>query len=308
MSKFARAFVRSVEFAAVFSLGISAACAQGRVECSSVQSKILNSAVRYCALLPASYDASAPAKQAHAQEVRRFPVVYYLHGLGDSERSLVNSGGWNLIQDLSEQHKIADFLIVTPQGERTFYINSLDGRTRYGDFFIREFIPAIERRYRIRAERSARGIMGISMGGYGALRFAFAYPQMFVSVSAHSPALLPESPESLNGAMNSGMRQIGVLGEVFGNPIDARFWRENSPFVLARQNASLIGKLKIYFDCGTEDEYGFDRGTRRLHELLDAQKIKHEFHLYPGNHNLVYFLQHLGASIEFHSHAFEARQ
>ena len=144
------------------------------------------------------------------------------------------------------------------------------------------------------------------MGGFGALRFAFAHPQMFVSVSAHSAALLPESPESLDGLMNSGSRQTNVLGDVFGNPIDPRFWRQNSPLVLARQNAATIAKLKIYFDCGTEDDYGFDRGARKLHDLLDAEKIKHEFHLYPGNHNLVYFLQHLGASIEFHSHAFEA--
>jgi S-formylglutathione hydrolase FrmB len=282
----------------------SAAWAQGRIECGSVQSKILNAAVRYCALLPPSYDASTPAQGT--QPVRRFPVLYYLHGLGDSERSLIDTGGWNLIQDLAEQHKIGDFLIVTPQGGRTFYINSRDGKTRYSDFFLSEFIPTIERRYRVRTERSARGIMGISMGGYGALRFAFANPQLFVAASAHSAALMPESPEALNQAATAGMRRTDLLGDVFGYPIDAQFWRKNSPLVLARKNAAAISRLKIYFDCGTEDPYGFDRGAKALHDELVAEKISHEFHLYPGEHNLIYFLQHLGASIEFHSHAFEA--
>lgn len=278
--------------------------AQSRVECSAINSKILKAPVRYCAFLPPPYDASTAAKNGSSEDALRYPVLYYLHGLGDNELSLVSSGGWNLIQDLREQHKIGDFIIVTPEGGRTFYINSRDGRTRYSDFFIREFMPALEHRYRILD--SSRGLMGISMGGYGALRFAFAYPKLFTSVSAQSAALMPESPKDLNMAMKSGLGQAGLLGDVFGNPIDLDFWRQNSPFVLAKKNRALIGKLKIYFDCGIEDEYGFDRGASVLDEQLGAEKIKHEFHLYPGGHNLVFFLHHLGESVEFQWRAFEA--
>ncbi len=306
MLDFSRAFPQFVVFAALLSLANLSAWAQGRVECSTLTSKILESPVRYCAVLPPSYDASTPSKETAPREIRRYPVLYYLHGLGDNEQSLVNSGGLNLIQDLREQHKIGEFLIVTPEGGRTFYINSRDGRTRYNDFFLREFMPFIEHRYRIRARRSSRGIMGISMGGYGALRFAFANPQMFGSVSAQSAALMPESPEGLEVAMNSGMRQAGLLGDVFGNPIQVTFWKQNSPFVLARKNAAALSRLRIYFDCGTEDDYGFDRGATALHEQLVTKKIKHEFHLYPGGHNLVYFLQHLGESVEFHSRTFDS--
>lgn len=146
--------------------------------------------------------------------------------------------------------------------------------------------------------------MGISMGGYGALRMAFANPQTFASVSAHSAALMPESPENLSVAVQSGFRGAGLLGDVFGNPIDVAFWRQNSPSVLARKNAAGVARLKIYFDCGAEDDYGFDRGAKALHERLVAENIRHEFHLYPGNHSLVYFLQHIGASFEFHWRAF----
>jgi len=274
----------------------SVLCAEGRIECSTVPSKVLHGAVRYCAFLPSSYN---------ADRARHYAVLYYLHGLGDSERSLIDTGGWNLVQDLREQHKIGDFLIITPDGGRSFYINSRDGGTRYSDFFLQEFIPAIERRYRVRTDRASRGLMGISMGGYGALRFAFSHPELFASVSAHSAALMPESPRSLDVAVTTGFRGAGLLGQVFGNPIDVAFWRENSPNVLARKNPAVLRKMAIYFDCGSEDGYGFDLGARALHEELSRENIPHEFHIYPGDHSLVYFLQHIGASFEFHWRAFK---
>jgi S-formylglutathione hydrolase FrmB len=227
-------------------------------------------------------------------------VLYDLHGLGDNEQSLINTGMWSLVQDLREQHKIGEFLIVTPDGGRSFYINSRDGRDRYSDFFLQEFMPAIEHRYRVRAGRDARGISGMSMGGYGALRFAFAYPQLFSSVSAHSAALVAHPPRAGESSPAAGM-----LTALFGSPIDLAYWNANSPFVLARKNAAAIARLKIYFDCGSEDSYGFDQGARALNQELDALRVKHEFHIYPGGHNVEYFLTHIAASMEFHSRAFQ---
>ena len=165
-------------------LAISAA-AQSRIDCNALKSHTLGETVHYCVLLPPGYD-SAPA--------RRYPVLYFLHGLGENEQTLFKTGGWNLIEDLRQQHKISDFLIVTPEAKASFYVNSADGKVRYSDFFLQEFIPYIETNYRIRRERKARAITGISMGGYGALRFAFADPNMFSAVSAQSAALMTESP------------------------------------------------------------------------------------------------------------------
>ena len=62
--------------------------------------------------------------------------------------------------------------------------------------------------------------------------------------------------------------------------------------------------VKIYFDCGSEDDYGFNAGAEQFHELLLARGIPHEFHLYPGGHEWQYFAAHLPASFEFESHAF----
>jgi S-formylglutathione hydrolase FrmB len=267
--------------------------AAGRAECRTVSSAILHRAVPYCVLLPPSYDADA---------ARRYPVLYFLHGLGESEQILLTSGGWDLIQSLWEQKQVGEFLIVTPSAGRSFYVNSRDGRVRFEDFFIREFLPYIESHYRIRAERRYRGISGISMGGYGALRLAFRYPELFGSVSAHSPALVEKLPD----ATASDPREEAlarVLGPAFGSPFNRAFWERNSPFTLARNSPRPQG-LRIYFDCGSEDEFGFDAGAEAFHKLLASRGITHEFHLYSGGHDWNYFAQHLPASLEFNSRAF----
>ncbi|MFZ1132134.1 MAG: alpha/beta hydrolase family protein [Terriglobales bacterium] len=274
--------------------------AESRIDCNAMRSEILGQTVHYCVMLPSGYDAAA---SGHTK--RRYPVLYFLHGLGDNEQTLFKGGGWDVIQDLRQRGQIPDFLIVAPEGKRSFYINSADGHARYSDFLIREFIPYIESHYSIRRERSARAISGVSMGGYGALRFAFAYPELFSSVSAQSAALLTEAPQPA-GTMPMPTPLGGMMGSVFGNPIDLRHWNQNSPFVLAKQNRAKIRatRLAIYFNCGREDEFGFDRGAEELHRRLQAESVAHEFHLYPGNHGAEYFLAHLGETILFHARVF----
>src|SRR5260370_3013884 len=180
----------------------SSASAQERADCRAFRSAILSSSVRYCVFLPASY--SSPDAKA-----RRYPVLYLLHGLGGNEQSAAVSGEWNVLQDLRRDHRarallearqnaVGDFLVVAPDGWDTFYINSRDGKILYGDFFLREFMPFIERTYRVRAERAERGITGFSMGGYGALRIGFAHPELFSSFSAHSAALIPTPPHRMH--------------------------------------------------------------------------------------------------------------
>src|ERR1044071_8320020 len=133
--------------AALFSIHDTPAQAQGRIDCASLNSKILHRAVRYCVMLPPSYESSKDDK---------YPVLYFLHGLGENEQTLLRSGGWGLIEDLHHDHKIGDLLMVGPEGGGGFFINSADGRNRYSDFFITEFLPYIETHYRIERRRSMR--------------------------------------------------------------------------------------------------------------------------------------------------------
>jgi len=273
--------------------------AQSRIDCNALDSQILKQAVHYCVYLPDGYDAGAAA-----HPVQRYPVVYFLHGLGDNEQTLFNSGGWTMLDDLRRQHMIGNFLIVAPEGRRSFYINSVNNSFRYNDFFVREFIPHIESKYRIRPGREGRAISGISMGGYGALRFAFAHPEMFSAVSAQSAALIMATPRDLDTAARAGAPLGKTLAAVFGNPIDVPHWSENSPFVLAKRNAARLRKLAIYFNCGQDDNYGFEKGAAAMHDLLQKGNVSHEYHLYPGDHSLSYFLSHFSDVMEFHSRAF----
>jgi S-formylglutathione hydrolase FrmB len=265
--------------------------ATGRVECNSVPSKILARSVAYCVVLPPSFD---------TDKTRRFPILYFLHGLGDNEQFFVHSGAWNMVEDLRERGELKDFLIATPDGGAGFYINSRDGKNRYEDFVLQEFFPFIEKRYGVAPGRANRAISGVSMGGYGALHLAFRHPQLFSSVSAHSAALIDKLPNFLGGVQGSPRSR--VLGGTFGSPPDPVFWDQNSPIAIAR-TANLAG-LKIYFDCGDRDDYGFETGAAALDKVLTSRHIAHEFHLYPGRHDYTYFAAHIPESMKFHSQLF----
>jgi S-formylglutathione hydrolase FrmB len=276
-----------------------AARAQGRTDCNVVDSRILGQAVHYCVQLPGNFDAR---DRKHGSE--RYPVLYFLHGLGQSEQTLFETGGWTLIEDLRRQNKISNFLIVAPEGKRSFYINSADRSFRYSDFFLREFMPFIESRYRVRPGRQGRAITGVSMGGFGALRFAFAHPDLFSAVSAQSAALITETPQELSAAGHSNAPLGRLLGAPFGQPIDLAHWEQNSVFALARKNQAALRRLAIYFNCGRADDFGFEGGAAALHQQLQAEAVHHEYRSYPGDHSLTYFLSHLGEVMEFHSRAF----
>jgi S-formylglutathione hydrolase FrmB len=294
-------FLRIILFLAVLILSLPVH-AQSRIDCNALSSKTLKSTVHYCVYLPASYDSGAARRP-----VQTYPVLYFLHGLGDNERTLFNSGGWTLLDDLRRQQKIGEFLIVAPEGGRTFYVNSADGSVRYSDFFLQEFIPLIEAKYRVNRNRNNRAISGISMGGYGALRFAFAHPEVFSAVSAQSAALITETPQELDTAARSGAPLGKLLATVFGNPIDVQHWNSNSPFLLAAKNKAALRRLAIYFNCGQDDNYGFEKGAAALHQQLEREAIEHEYHPYSGDHSLPYFLAHFSEVIEFHSHEFGLR-
>ncbi len=289
-------------FLLIFLLLPLAVRAQSRTDCDVINSLILRQPVHYCVLLPSNYDSTG-----RQRPVRRYPVLYFLHGLGQNEQTLFNNGGWNLIEDLRRQHKIADFLIVAPEGRRSFYINSANNSLRYSDFFLQEFMPFIESRYKVRPGRRGRAVTGVSMGGYGALRFAFAHPELFSAVSAQSAALITQTPQELDATERSGAPLGHLLETAFGQPISVRHWKENSVFILAKRNAPGLRRLAIYFNCGNADDYGFEDGATALHQELQAKGVKHEYHSYSGDHSLRYFLAHMGEVMEFHSHAFEQK-
>ncbi len=246
-----------------------------RVEAVKFESKLIGKALPYNVVLPPLYD--APESRA-----LRYPVIYLLHGLGG------RASDW-----VSERARLAAhaaqyrFIIVAPEGEDSWYTDSATDATRkFETYIVAELIPDVDSRFRTLKTRDARAVAGLSMGGYGALKFGVKYPQTFTLAASLSGAFVAPSWDATDpkllaflkpsiarayGAMDSPTRSANDLYKLFGDLPPGRF--KELPF--------------IYFDCGTED---FLIGANRtLSELLLKRKIPHEYRQLPGGHNWPYW-------------------
>ena len=151
------------------------------IEERTVKSSILNRSVSYTVYLPADYEKSE----------RTYPVVYLLHGYTDDNTGWLQFGEVNRYADKAiAEGIIPPMIIIMPDADSSWYINSYDGKEKYEDFFIKEFIPSIEKTYRIKAQKRYRGIAGLSMGGYGTLIYAPKYRQIFAAAAPLSAAVM----------------------------------------------------------------------------------------------------------------------
>ena len=267
-----------------------------RVEYKTFQSRLLGRELRYGLYLPVSYNNST----------KRYPVLYFLHGMYENEMRWSSRGQTDLMLDrMTADGKIGEFIVAIPSGGTSFYTNTRDGTERWEDALITEFIPMIESTYRVNASRTTRGISGISMGGYGALKVAMKRPGFFGSVSAHSAVLLKDLSAARVSAGRLQMFQ-GLFDRIYAINQDLSYWEANNPMTLAMDTKRLNG-LKIYFDCGTEDDYGFDVGARQLDDMLTKSSYPHEAHLYPGRHGWDYAAQHTSESLLFHWKVFSGK-
>jgi S-formylglutathione hydrolase FrmB len=275
-----------------------------RVQYKTYQSMLMNRELRYGLYLPPSYETSG---------TRRYPVVYFLHGLNENEMRWSTRGETDLMLDKMIADKaIGEFIVAIPMSATTsFYTNARTGNAPWEDAVVKEFIPLIESTYRVNTTRVTRGISGISMGGYGALKIAMKHPEMFGSVSTHSAALVPDfNTTSVTGrrldqfkALFDNIYGIGFSG---GGQLDLSYWNANNPLELSK-DTSKLQNIKIYFDCGTEDEYGFYAGQQVLDDILTKAKYPHTAGLYPGTHGWDYAKQHTRQSLLFHWNAFNGK-
>ena len=207
-----------------------------------------------------------------------------------------------MIEEAWAQKTLGEFVLVAPAAGRTFYVNSLDGKVRYEDFFIREFLPAIEGNYRIQPGRHSRG-------DHRNLHGRIWRPALCLSLSAalrSGERAQRRADRAAPGRADHPQQQTAITrltGTAFGVPFDRAYWDRESPFTIVRTGPKPAG-LKIYFDCGTEDGFGFNAGAQAFHDLLQSKGIAHEFHLFPGGHTWNYFAEHFPDSLEFQARAF----
>jgi putative tributyrin esterase len=243
------------------------------VEDHKLSSKLMAREMPYRVIFPPNYAAD---KQA------RFPVIYLLHGLTG------NYDNWGSRTKIAEYAAPYNVIIVMPEGANGWYTDSAtQANERFETYIARELVPEVDAKFRTLAARQNRFIAGLSMGGYGSIKFGLKYPEMFALVGSFSGAL---------GAATWSEKNLGNVGGVIASSIKAAYGDEDSQtrsendiFKIVREiSAEKIKSLPfIYLDCGTEDF--LIQNNRDFSALLIEKKIPHEFRQLPGGHTWNYW-------------------
>jgi S-formylglutathione hydrolase FrmB len=232
----------------------------------------------YSIYLPKDYD-----DEKNAQ--KRYPVIYFLHGLNEDHNRFNTRGGAGVLDKVIGEKGIPQliFVCVYDGSRRSFYMDSR--RAKVETMIVKDLITHVDKKYRTIADRSSRALMGVSMGGFGALKIAFKNTAMFGSVATHSAAILPVKYDDLD-EMFPWATQRGFAASIFGDPVDEKMWAANNPLAIAHNMAAeKLKSLKIYFDCGDRDRYSLDKTNVRMHEVLTKRKIPHVWKLVKGGNH-----------------------
>lgn len=242
-----------------------------------LQSKLLGRTVTYQVLIPIQYHYGD-------NEKKLFPAIYLLHGVSG------NSNNWLQKTSIARYANPLDVFVVMVEGGDGWYTDSATvPQDKYESYILQELIPDVERRYRLQKSRAGRAIAGLSMGGYGAIKFGLKYPDMFILAGSMSGAF--DAPSWVEKELKPGVIRDSVL-KVFG-PADSPTRKTNDIFKLVREwPADKIASLPyFYFDSGTDDL--FFKENRDLAHLLAEKKIPHEYRELPGNHSWTYWNRQL---------------
>lgn len=295
------------------------AAGHGTVVTETVVSAALGVPKSVVVYLPAGY-AADPA--------RRWPVYYFLHGLGGDETNWTKHG---------ELDKVADrigvqAIIVMPDGDNSFYTDSVtpmdyeacmkDGTglfipnqpaketcvktPKYETWITKDLVTWTDSTYRTIAKRESRAIAGLSMGGFGALQLGLRHKDLYVAAVSHSgvDALLYAGPSPyVAGKVKLADKVPAEAGDMFVKWLKVLFgddianWRAHDPATLVGELRP--GELALYMDCGTEDVFHLNNGMQYLHDLLLAKKIDHAYFMGPGRHDFSFWTPRLPESLKF---------
>ena len=216
-----------------------------------------------------------------ANKGRKWPLVIWLHGMFEDHMRFHSRGGAEVLDQCIGDGKLPPCVFVTANGGRTsMYVNRKD--QRWEDLITQDLLDHVTKNWNVADGREQRAIMGVSMGGMAALRIAFTKPELFGAVGAHSSAVFAEDPDQLPERMKGMASRMG-LDEVFGNPIQKEPWQKANPLCLANAiDPKVLATLRIYFDAGSADRYGFAAGNELLHAALDKHKVEHTWRLIDG--------------------------
>jgi len=238
-----------------------------------------------------------------ARDAGPLPLCILLMGGGGSWQSLVDCQP--LFDRWWEEGALAPMIFATPSAGMSYYIEDPHG-DRWDSFVIEHFIPHLRAAF----NTSVTAITGISMGGYGALKIAFAHPELFAAVTAMNPMIEPGLTDSRVGARNRIHHASGGPARLIGPSRDPELFAANNPANRAIANAVPIREsgLPIYIEAGDNDFVNAHDGTEFLHRVLWDLDISHEYHLVRGaDHGGPTFRPRMRAAYVWLSAALSAR-
>lgn len=241
--------------------------AKSRLQERTFQSSALGRPMHYRILLPAGYFGST----------KSYPVLYLLHGWAGDYKN------WSSLTNLTYYAKDLSLIIVMPDAGNSWYVDSATvPQDKFDQYIVRDLISEIDGHWRTLRSRQQRAIAGLSMGGYGALKFALRYPDTF-SVAASTSGALNAADTEL-GASRSDLQPS--LVKVFG-PENSKVRADNDVYSLAK-SADPKSAPYLYLDCGSSDTT-FLPPNRKFAALLSERKFSYEYHEYPGAHTWTYW-------------------
>ena len=235
-----------------------------RLQEVTFESAALGGPAKYLVALPEGYEAAT----------NPVPVLYLLHGLTGGYRD------WSTRTRLFDHLADANLLVVMPDADDSWYVNAGE-RAGYEDYVALDLVADVERRFRALATREGRAIAGLSMGGYGAIKIAFRYPDKFSVAGSFSGAF----EVIRDGRPGRWVRDPKAFRRLFGPPGSPRRI-ENDVFLLARKADPAMVPY-FYLDCGTGDP--LLPANRDFVAILRQRKVAYEYHESPGAHRWDYW-------------------
>lgn len=279
-----------IVFIPVLLLSIMLIAQHGKVyDNLSMDSEILSMERKYAIYLPPDYELSE----------RSYPVLYLLHGGGDDQTGWIQFGEVLRIADKAIIKGSATAMIIVMPDAHTGkkgYFNDIQGEWRYEDFFFKEFIPYVEKTYRIRSEKRYRAVSGLSMGGGGTFMYALHHPELFIAACPMSASCGPLSLDDLE----LRLQRSGVKVD---NTTKEAYYKQHSALALIDDlPADTIKEVSWYIDCG-DDDFLFE-GNSLIHISMRKKEIPHEFRIRDGAHNWTYWRASLHDVLSFVSDHF----
>ncbi len=259
------------------------------LDSESLPSKILGGNRKYAVYLPPDYETSK----------RSYPVLYLLHGAGDDQTGWVQFGEvLNITDKAIADGKATPMIIVMPDAKtgQMGYFNSIKNDWRYEDFFFDEFIPFIEKTYRIKSEKRFRAVAGLSMGGGGSFMYALHRPDMFSSACPLSAYVGPLTIDDLKNFLNR------TNTKATDAELEAYFKKHNAINLVNDIKDDQKKAVRWYIDCG-DDDFLYE-GNSLIHIAMKKKEIPHEFRIREGAHTWTYWRTALPDVLHFVSQAF----